>query len=71
MGWACSAYGERRGVYSVLEGKTEGKRPLGRHRLRREVNIKMDFQEMGCGGTDWLELAQDMDRWEVLNLRVP
>ena len=63
-------------MYSVLEGKPEGKRPLGRPRLRREVNIKMDFQEMGCGDMDWLELAQDTDRWralenEVVNLRVP
>jgi len=44
--------GERRGVYRVLVGKPEGKRPLGRHRLRRENNIKMDLQEVGCGGMD-------------------
>jgi len=68
--------GVKRGVYRVLEGKPEGKRPLGRHRRRWEDNIKMDFQEMGCGGMDWIELAQDTDRWpalgnEFMNLRVP
>ena len=68
--------GERRGVYRVLVGKPEGKRPLGRPRHRWEDNIKMDLQEVGCGGMDWIELAQDRDRWRelvyvVLNLRVP
>ena len=68
--------GERRGVYRVLVGKLEGKRPLWRPRCRWEDNIKMDFQEVGCGGLDWIELAQDRDRWravvnEVMNLRVP
>ena len=67
--------GERRGVYSVLVGKPEGKRPLERARHRGEKNIKMDAQEEGCGGMDWIELAQDMDRWRalldaVMNLRV-
>jgi hypothetical protein len=57
MGGACSAYGERRGVYRVLVGKPEGKRPLGRLRRRWEDNIKMDLQEVGCGGMDWIELA--------------
>ena len=54
MDGACSPYGggERRGVYRVLVGKTEGKRPLGRPRHRREDNIKMDLQEVGCGGLD-------------------
>jgi len=51
MGW-------RRGVYRFLVGKREGKRPLGRPRLRWEDNIKMDLQDVGCGGMDWIELAQ-------------
>jgi hypothetical protein len=67
---------EGRGVYSVLVGKPEGKRPLGRPRHRWEDNIKMDFQEMGCWGIDWIKLAQDRDRWwalvnVVMNLWVP
>jgi hypothetical protein len=49
--------GEKRGVYRVLVGKPEGKRPLRRPRLRREDNIKMDLQEVGCGGMDWIELG--------------
>ena len=53
--------GERRGVYRVLLGKPEGKRPLGRPRHRWEDNIKMDLQEVGCGGMDWIELAQDRE----------
>ena len=57
-------------------GKPEGKRPLGRPRLRWEDNIKMDLQEVGCGGMDWIELAQDKDRCRaivtaVMNFRVP
>jgi hypothetical protein len=58
--------GERRGVYSVLVGKYEGKRPLGRLRHRWENDIKMDLQEVGCGGLDWIELAQDRYRWREL-----
>ena len=49
-----------------LVGKPEGKRPLGRLRLRWEDNIEMDLQEVGCGGMDWIELAQDRDRWGAL-----
>jgi hypothetical protein len=67
--------GERKGVYRGLVGKPEGKRQLRRPRRRWEDNIKMD-QEVGCGGMDWIELAQDRYRWRVLvnvvmNLRVP
>jgi hypothetical protein len=58
--------GERRSVCRVLVGKPEGKRPLGRHRRKWEDNIKIDLQEMGCGGMDWIDLAQDRDRWQAL-----
>jgi hypothetical protein len=67
-----------RGVHRVLVGKPEGKRPLGRPRCRWEDNIKMDLQEVGKGGRfgDWMELAQDRDRWRALvgmvrDIRVP
>jgi len=64
-----------RGVYRVLVGKPEGKRPLGRPRRRWEDNIKMDLQEVGRGCGDWMELARDRDRWrtlasKVMNIRV-
>jgi len=67
--------GEGRGVHRVLVGKPEGKRPLGRPRRRWEDNIKMNLWEVGGSG-DWMELAQDRDRWRalvntVMNLRVP
>jgi hypothetical protein len=55
--------GEGRSKYWVLVGKPEGKRPLGRAKPRWEDNIKMDPQEVGCGGMDWIELAQDRDSW--------
>ena len=67
--------GEKRGVYRVLVGKPEGKRPLGRPRPRWEDDIKIDLQEFGCGGMDWIEVAHGRDRWRalvnaVMNLRV-
>jgi hypothetical protein len=58
--------GERRGVYGVLVGKPEGKRPFGRPSRTWEANIKIDLQEMGCEGMDWIDLAQDRDRWRVI-----
>ena len=68
--------GDRSGVYRVLVGKPDGKRPRGKSRRRWEDNIKMDLQEVGFGGMDWMELAQDRDRWRalvstVMKLRVP
>jgi hypothetical protein len=60
--------GKRRGVYRFLVGKHEGKRPLGRPRRRWEDNIEMYIQEVGCGDMDWIELAQDRDRWGGENL---
>ena len=68
--------GQGRGVHKVLVGKPKGKRPLGRPRRRWKDNIKMDFQEVGGGCGDWMELAQDRDRWRALvstlmNLWVP
>jgi hypothetical protein len=58
--------GERRGVHRLLVGKPKEKRPLGRPRHRWEDNIKMDPQEVGCGGVDWIEVAKDRDRWRAL-----
>ena len=78
MRWAghVARVGEERGVFRVLVGKPEGKRPLGRPRRRWVDNIRMDVQEVGCGYVDWIGLAQDRDRWRtlvsaVMNLRVP
>ena len=78
MRWAghVARMGEASDVYSVLVGKPEGKRPLGRPRLRWEDNIKIDFQEVEYGGIDWIELARDRDRLRelvnaVMKFRVP
>jgi hypothetical protein len=69
-------HGERRGVYRVLVGMPEGKRPLGRPRRRWEDNIKVDLRETGIDGANWIQLDQDRVRWRafvntVMNLRVP
>ena len=68
MRWAghVARMGERRDVYKVLVGKSEGKRPLGRPRRRWKNNIKMDLQAVECEGMDWNELPQDRDRWRTL-----
>ena len=78
MRWAghVAHMGEGIGVYGGLVGKPEGRRPVGRPRRRWEYNIRMDLREVGCGCVDWMELAQDRDRWRalvsaVMNVRVP
>ena len=78
MRWAehVARMGEGSGVYRVLVGKPEGRRSLGRPKRRWEDNIRMDLREVGFGCVDWMELAQDRDRWRalvsaVMNLRVP
>jgi len=78
MRWAghVARMGEERGVYRVLVGKPDGRRPLERRRHRWVDNIGMDLQEVGCGYMDWIGLAQDRDRWRtlvsaVMNLRLP
>jgi hypothetical protein len=73
---ACSTNGGKRNAYRTLVGKQEGKRPLGRSRRGWVNNIKMDLREIGCGGMDWIDLAEDRDQWRalmnaVMNLRVP
>ena len=77
MRWAghVARMGEERGVYRVLLGKPEGKRPMGRPRRRWVDNIRIDLQEVGCGYMAWIGLAHDRDRWRtpvsaVMNLRV-
>jgi len=77
MKWAghVARMGERRGLYRVLVENREGKRPFGWPRRRWEDNIKIGLQEVGCGGMDWIELAQDKDRWrefvnEIMNFRI-
>jgi hypothetical protein len=77
MRWAghVACTGEKRGAYRISVGRPEGRRPLGRPRRRWEDNIKMDLQEVGWA-MDWIDLAQDRDRWRalvgaVMNLRVP
>jgi hypothetical protein len=68
--------GKGRGVYRFLVGRPEGKRPMGRPRRRWEVNIKLDFREIGIDGANWIQLAQDSVQWwafvkTMMNLRVP
>jgi hypothetical protein len=75
MGRACGTNGEKRNAYRILIGKPQGKIPLERPRRRWEDNIKMDLNEMGWGGMDWIDRARDRDRWSalvntVMNLRV-
>jgi len=74
--WHVARVVEERGVYRVLVAKPEGKRPLGRPKRRWVDNIRTDLQEVGCGYMDWIELAQDRERWRtlvsaVMNLGVP
>ena len=77
MSWTCSTYvGKKRRIQGFLVGKPEKKRPLGKPRRRSEGNYKMDLQEVGCGGIDWIELAQVRCRRRalvnvVMRLRVP
>jgi hypothetical protein len=68
--------GERRGAYRILVRRPEGRKPFGRPRHRWGDDIKMDLQEVGWGGMDWIDMAQDRDRWRavvsaVMNVRVP
>jgi hypothetical protein len=65
VGWTCGTHGEGRGVYRVLVGRLEGKRPLGRPRRRWEDNIKMDLKEIGIDGANWIQLAHDRVQWRT------
>jgi hypothetical protein len=76
MGRACRTHGAEEEAYRIFVEKREGKRPLGRPRRKREVNMKMDLREIGWGGMDWIDLTQDRDHWRalvnmVMNRRVP
>jgi hypothetical protein len=78
MRWAgqMACMGEVRGAYNILVGRPDGRRPLGRPRRRWEDNIKMDLREIGFGDVDWIQWAQDRDRWcalvnTIMNLRAP
>jgi hypothetical protein len=76
VGWTCGTHGGGRGIYRVLIGRPEGKRPLGRPRRRWEDNVKMDLKEIGIDEANWIRLAQDRVQWRafvntVMNLRVP
>jgi len=76
MGWACGGYGWGEGVYTILLGKLEERRPMGRPRRRWVDNIRTDLQEVGCGYIDWIGLAKERDRWRtlvsaVMNFRIP
>jgi hypothetical protein len=73
---SCRMNATNRNAYRILVRKPEGKRPLGRPRCEQVDNIKMDFREIGCGGMDWIDLAQNRDQWRalmntVMNIRVP
>jgi hypothetical protein len=76
VGGICGTHGEGRGVYRILVGRPEVKKPLGRPRRRWEDNIKMDLKEIGIDGANWIQLAQDRILWRtcvntVMNLRIP
>jgi hypothetical protein len=76
MARASSTNGDRRNAYKILVGKPEGRRPLGKPRRRWVYNIKMDPRETGGDGMDWIDVAEDRDRWRaflntIMNLRVP
>jgi hypothetical protein len=76
VGGTCGTHGEGRGVYGVLDGRLEVKRPLGRPRHRWEINTKMYLRELEIDGANWIRLAQDRVRWRsfvctIMNLRVP
>jgi hypothetical protein len=76
VGGTCGTHGEGKGVYSVLVGRPEGKRPLGRSRRRWENDIKMDLREIRIDGANWIRLGLDRVQWRafvstVMNLRVP